>query len=46
MEKLPMLNALSHPKKNELIMELWEENQRLKAENKALKGQALDNVNK
>ena len=34
-----MLNALSHPKKNELIMELWEENQRLSAENKALKGQ-------
>jgi transposase len=40
MERLPMLNALSHPKKNELIQELWEENQRLEAEIKALKGQA------
>ena len=39
MENLPMLNALSHPKKNELIMELWEENQRLEAEIHALKGE-------
>ncbi|MDM8562009.1 hypothetical protein QUF54_01495 [Candidatus Marithioploca araucensis] len=34
-----MLSNLSHPKKDELIINLWEENQRLEAENKALKGQ-------
>jgi len=39
MKKLPMLSNLSHPKKDELIINLWEENQRLEAENKALKGQ-------
>lgn len=44
MKKLPILKNLSHAK--ELIIKLWEENQRLEAEVEALKGQVSGNVPK
>ena len=40
MKSLPMLNNLSPFEKDELIINLSEENKRLKAENEALKSQA------
>ena len=46
MKKLPMYKSLSHEEKNSLIEKLWEENQRLEAENKVLKGKTSDNVKK
>ena len=39
MKSLPMLNNLSHKEKDEIIISLWEENQRLEAENEALNSQ-------
>jgi hypothetical protein len=46
MKKLPILKNLSDAKKDELIINLWEENQRLEAENQALKGQVSGKVPK
>ena len=44
MEKLPTLNNLSHAKKDELIISLWEENQKSRGENKILSGKISGNV--
>jgi transposase len=41
MKKLPMLSNLSHPEKDELIINIREENQRLEAKIEALEGQTL-----